>query len=71
MPVVNVQMWEEVLDAEREAQTIAGITDALADVFGEQIREFVVVIVQGVPQHRWGNAGVPASRTRPISAADV
>ena len=71
MPVVNVQMWEEVLDAEREAQVIAGITDVLAGAFGEQIREFVVVIVHGVPQHRWGNAGVPASVTRPVAAADA
>ncbi|MGA4844015.1 tautomerase family protein [Streptomyces sp. G45] len=39
------------------ARLVAAITDALADVLGEAVREEVIVTIAGVPEGRTGVAG--------------
>ncbi|MFJ8086463.1 hypothetical protein ACIQ6Y_38635 [Streptomyces sp. NPDC096205] len=60
-PRVTLSMREaayhvaEVPDA--PARLVAGVTDALAGVLGEHIREQVIVTLEGVPDGRTGVAG--------------
>ena len=65
MPHFNVHMFEEVLDGEIEPATIRALTDALVEVYGERARELAVVEIFGIPRHRWGIGGVPATEHRP------
>jgi len=58
MPVVQVNLWEEVLDENTEPQVIAAVTDAICSVVGERARPFTTVMVVGVPQRRWATGGV-------------
>ena len=65
MPHFNVHMFEEALDGEVEPATIRALTEALVDVYGERARELVVVEIFGIPRHRWGIGGAPATEHRP------
>lgn len=65
MPHFNVQMFEEALDGEVEPATIRALTDAIVEVYGERARELAVVEIFGIPRHRWGVGGVPATEHRP------
>lgn len=58
MPVITVNLWEEVLNEETEAQVIARFTEAIVDVLGESARPFTTVMIVSVPQRRWGVGGV-------------
>ncbi|MGH8572650.1 MAG: tautomerase family protein [Gammaproteobacteria bacterium] len=58
MPAITVQLWEEALNETTEPQVIAGITEAMVEVFGETVRPFTTVMVVGVPQRRWATGGV-------------
>lgn len=66
MPLVTVNVWEEVLDIATETALIDRMTEAVVEVLGEPARRFVTVIVNGVPQRRWGTGGVPASVAEPV-----
>lgn len=58
MPVIEVKAFERRFDDEEAAaRLIAALTDAMCDVFGEQVREEVWVIVEGVSPKRWGFGG--------------
>ena len=65
MPHFNVHMFEEALDSEVERATIRALTDALVEVYGERVRELAVVEIIGIPRHRWGIGGTPATEHRP------
>ncbi|HZO36590.1 MAG TPA: hypothetical protein VFB41_06900 [Solirubrobacteraceae bacterium] len=58
MPVVQVNMWEEVLNETTEPALIAALTDAICSVVGERARPFTTVMVNGVPQRRWATGGI-------------
>jgi len=58
VPAITVQLWEEALNESTEPQLIAGLTQALVDVFGESVRPFTTVMLMGVPQRRWATGGV-------------
>jgi 4-oxalocrotonate tautomerase len=61
MPVVTVRTWESSLDEASEERLIAAITDAVTAVLGEGLREHTTVLLEGVPERRWGSGGVQAS----------
>ena len=65
MPHFNVHMFEEALDGEVEPATVRALTDALVGVYGERARELAVVEIFGIPRHRWGIGGAPATEHRP------
>jgi 4-oxalocrotonate tautomerase len=58
VPVITVNLWEEALSESTEERVIAGVTDAIVEVLGEQARPFTTVMVVGVPMRRWGTGGV-------------
>jgi len=61
MPLITATFFEGRLDTETEPRLIEALTDALASVFGPEIREQTWVVLQEVPRHRWGVAGHPSS----------
>lgn len=65
MPHFNVHMFDEALDGEVEPATIRALTDAIVDVYGERARALAVVEIFGIPRHRWGIGGAPATEHRP------
>lgn len=56
MPHVIVRAAEAQLVG-REAELVAGLTDAVVDVYGEWVRDQAVVVLVAVPAGRWGIAG--------------
>lgn len=65
MPHFTVHMREPDLSG-AEPKLIAGLTDAVAEVYGERFRSLVVVELFGVPDGRWGVGGVPATSPAPV-----
>lgn len=58
MPFIDVKIFENRLSsAEVEQELIERLTDAVAEVFGDEIREQTWVVLDPVPKHRWGIAG--------------
>jgi len=58
MPLIEVKAFERRFeDAEATERLIAGLTDALCEVFGEDARGETWVVVQGVEPSRWGFGG--------------
>ncbi|BFO16220.1 MULTISPECIES: tautomerase family protein [Streptomyces] len=66
MPLIDVKLYEGRLDGATETELIARITDAVAEVFGDQARAATWIVLQEVPATRWGIAGVPGKP--PLSA---
>lgn len=58
MPLIEVKAFDRRFnDTEAAERLIAGLTDALCEVFGEDAREETWVIVQGVEPSKWGFGG--------------
>jgi len=58
MPLIEVKAFERRFeDAEAAPRLIAALTDAMCDVFGEDVRDEVWVVVEGVSPSRWGFGG--------------
>ena len=58
MPLIEVKAFERRFeDPEAAERLIAGLTDALCDVFGEEVRDETWVVLEGVEPSRWGFAG--------------
>jgi 4-oxalocrotonate tautomerase len=58
MPLVEVKAFDRRFeDQETTERLIARVTDALCEVFGEEIRDETWVIVEGVSVKRWGFGG--------------
>jgi phenylpyruvate tautomerase PptA (4-oxalocrotonate tautomerase family) len=64
MPHLIVYASETDL-AGREAALITELTDAVVAVYGEWAREIAVVQLIGIPPHRWGIGGKPATAPAP------
>ena len=62
MPYIEVKAVDRRFDdpAVRKA-LIAALTDAACQVFGEESRSQIWVVVEGVPAQRWGIGGKPMS----------
>ncbi|MFE7842649.1 4-oxalocrotonate tautomerase family protein [Streptomyces sp. NPDC057474] len=59
MPYIDVKIYERRLTRESERALIERLTQAVVEVFGEEIREQTWVSLTGVPPQRWGIAGAP------------
>lgn len=58
MPLIEVKAFDRRFDdPETTERLIAGLTDALCEVFGEEARDETWVLVQGVDPSKWGFAG--------------
>jgi 4-oxalocrotonate tautomerase len=57
MPIVTTKLFEGRLDAENEPRLVAALTDAVVEVFGEEIRDKTWVVLEEVPASRWGFGG--------------
>ena len=58
MPLIEVKAFERRFDdPEATERLIAGLTDALCEVFGEEVRDETWVIVDGVAPSQWGFGG--------------
>ncbi|MFE7525027.1 hypothetical protein ACFU7Y_04830 [Kitasatospora sp. NPDC057542] len=66
MPHLSLHIREESLDPDVERSLIAGLTEAVATVFGEQFRPLVAVELIGVPQRRRGIGGLPTDEVAPV-----
>lgn len=71
MPHFEVRIHEEELDGKVEPKLVAALTDALVKVYGERARSMAVVELFGIPRHRWGVGGVPATVNAPIVSLNV
>jgi phenylpyruvate tautomerase PptA (4-oxalocrotonate tautomerase family) len=60
-PVVTLSMREPALHMvdDAPARLIASITDAMAQVLGDAVRQDLTVIIEGIPPGRSGVAGQP------------
>jgi 4-oxalocrotonate tautomerase len=58
MPLIEVKAFERRFDdPEATERLIAGLTDAMCEVFGEEVRAETWVLVEGVDPSRWGFGG--------------
>ena len=65
MPLVEVKVFREELDAEQSQRLIARITDAVAEVTSERLREATWVVIEEVGDGQWGVGG------KALALADV
>lgn len=65
MPLINVQVIENVFSAEQKKQIIANVTDAMVAVEGEALRDVTWVRIEELKEGNW------AIRGKPLRAADV
>lgn len=58
MPIIEVKAFEgRFEDAATSEQLIAKLTDAVCDVYGEELRGETWVLLGGVDPSRWGFGG--------------
>lgn len=59
MPIIEVKAFDRRFDGDesKAEQLIERLTDALAEVYGEEMREETWVILEGVKPNRWGFGG--------------
>lgn len=65
MPLIQVNLIEEVFTPEQKRQIIKKITDAMVEVEGEAMRGVTWVTIQEVRSGEWGIGG------QPLTTADV
>ena len=65
MPLVNVQLIENVFTPEQKQQMISKITDAMVSIEGEALREVTWVRIEEVKEGNWAIGG------HPLHARDV
>jgi 4-oxalocrotonate tautomerase len=59
MPLIQVNLIEEVFSAEQKRQIISKLTDAMVEVEGEAMRGVTWVTIHEVRSGDWGIAGKP------------
>ena len=58
MPIIEVKAFERRFeDPETSERLIARLTDALCEVYGEELRAETWVVLEGVDPSRWGFGG--------------
>ena len=58
MPLIEVKAFDRRFDdQEATERLIAGLTDAMCEVFGEEVREETWVVVDPVKPSHWGFGG--------------
>jgi phenylpyruvate tautomerase PptA (4-oxalocrotonate tautomerase family) len=62
MPLIEVKAVDRRFDDPAMSERlIAALTDAACQVFGEESRPQIWVVLEGVPVNRWGIGGKPLS----------
>jgi 4-oxalocrotonate tautomerase len=58
MPLIEVTAFKSRFESDSQArELIARLTDAMVDVYGEDVRAETWVILNGVSKERWGFGG--------------
>ncbi len=57
MPLVNIQIIENVFTPEQKQQMINKVTDAMVSIEGEALREVTWVKIDEVKEGNWGIGG--------------
>ncbi len=57
MPLINVKLIEGVFTPAQKKEMIAGLTDAMVSIEGENLRPATVVIIEEVRSGDWGFGG--------------
>jgi 4-oxalocrotonate tautomerase len=60
MPLISARFFEGRLTPATEKTLIEKLTNAVTDVFGDDVRPHTWVILDEVPRRRW-STGMPAS----------
>lgn len=61
MPLIQIKGVQNHLTLEKKQALISKITDAVAELEGEGIRQVTWVMIEDVPEGAWGVAGTPVS----------
>lgn len=59
MALVQVRLIEKALTSQEKERLIAGITDATAAVVGQDVRQYIWVLVEELSSGDWGMGGTP------------
>jgi 4-oxalocrotonate tautomerase len=65
MPLITLNLIEDVYTPEQKIQIIEKLTDAMVAIEGENLRKLTFVLIEEVKQGDWGVGG------KPLTAADV
>ena len=65
MPMVKINVIENVFSTEQKRQMIAKVTDAMVSIEGEAMRGVTWVLVEEIPEGNWGIGG------QGLTSADV
>jgi len=66
VPHFQMHLFDETLDGTVEQGLVAGLTAAIAEVYGDDFAQLAVVELIGVPRHRWGVGGRTATDEAPV-----
>lgn len=59
MPLVTINLIENVFSAEQKAEMIEKITNTMVEIEGENMRQVTWVKIEEVPEGHWGIGGNP------------
>ena len=57
MPLLNVQIIENVFTPEQKQEMITKLTDAMISIEGEALRPYTVVLIEEVKEGHWSVGG--------------
>jgi 4-oxalocrotonate tautomerase len=57
MPLITINLIENVFSAEEKAEMITRITDTMVAIEGENMRQVTWVKIEEVPEGQWGIGG--------------
>jgi 4-oxalocrotonate tautomerase len=65
MPLINVKVIEGVFSQDQKTEIVKGLTEAMVNIEGENMRPVTWVVVEEVCSGDWGIGG------NPLTTADV
>lgn len=65
MPLINVKVIEGVFSRDQKTEIVKGLTEAMVNIEGENLRPVTWVVVEEVRSGDWGIGG------NPLTTADV
>jgi 4-oxalocrotonate tautomerase len=65
MPLINVKVIEGVFSQDQKTEIVKGLTEAMVNIEGENMRPVTLVVVEEVCSGDWGIGG------NPLTTADV
>ena len=64
MPLVTINVLENVFSDLQKKEIIEKVTDAMASVEGEAMRNLIWVVIEEVPEGNWGVGGQALNQHR-------